>query len=77
MGLFEIRAYLIRVKISSLAALAAYFDRDADVLRQMLTHWVRKGSVRCFTKTAACGGVCAKCPQATTELYEWLDICTK
>jgi len=73
MGLLEIRAYLMNVKISSLAALAAYFDRDVEILRQMLRFWVQKGCVRCFTKTAACGGSCAKCPSAATEIYEWLD----
>jgi len=73
MSLLEIRAYLKQVKIASLATLAVYFNHDTDVLRHMMTHWIRKGSVRCFMKTPNCGGACNKCPTASTEIYEWLD----
>ncbi|MDX1901698.1 MAG: FeoC-like transcriptional regulator [Gammaproteobacteria bacterium] len=74
MSLLEIRDHLMQVKMASLSSLAVYFNRDADVLRGMLSHWVRCGRVRCFMKTAACGGACHKCPSATTEIYEWLEV---
>jgi len=72
MSLFGIRDYLSECRIASLSALAKHFQCDADLLRQMLRHWVQKGCVRCFTKTPACGSRCAQCPAGDVELYEWL-----
>ncbi len=72
MSLLEIKQYLQQMKIVSLEALCAHFKCNADVLRCMLSHWLRKGCVRQFNKTAACGGSCAKCPQSRVEIYEWL-----
>ena len=72
MNLVEIKHYLIQVKITSLSAMCSYFKCDADTLRCMMAHWVRKGSVKCFKKTAACGGSCLKCAPPVTEIYEWV-----
>jgi len=72
MNLLAIKAYLSRVKISSLAGMANYFKCDQEILRCMLSHWVRKGRVNCFKKTAACGGACVKCDVSLTEIYEWV-----
>jgi len=74
MNLLDIKHYLSQVKISSLATLASYFKCERDVLRHMLEHWVRKGSVRKFTQTKACGGPCSTCGSCSTEIYEWLAI---
>jgi putative ferrous iron transport protein C len=73
MSLLAIKDHLIQVKSASLANLAAYFHQaDLDVLRDMLAHWMRKGKVRCFAKTALCGQKCTQCPVEQTEIYQWV-----
>lgn len=72
MSLLEIKNYLMRVKIASLASLSQYFDCDSDVLRNMLSHWIRKGCVRKCAK--ACTTPCGQCNAAMTEIYEWIAI---
>jgi putative ferrous iron transport protein C len=74
MSLLEIKQYLIEVKISSLANLCTYFKCESDLLRCMMKHWMSKGKVRCFTKTANCGKVCSTCDLASVELYEWVGV---
>lgn len=73
MSLQEIKNYLMQVKIASLASLSAHFKCDADVLRCMMAHWMKKGCIRQFNKTPACGGACVKCPSQQVEIYEWLE----
>jgi putative ferrous iron transport protein C len=72
MNLLDIKSYLMQVKITSLSAICAHFNCDAEMLRCRIMHWVNKGSVRCFKKTSACGGSCMKCIPAITEIYEWV-----
>jgi len=73
MSLLEIKRYLMQVKIASLTSLCTYFNCDADVLRGMLAHWVRKGCVRQGLKTPACGKKCGQCTIPLTEIYEWIS----
>lgn len=72
MSLVELKKYLLQVKIASLASLCNYFNCDSELLRSMLAHWMRKGCIRQFNKTAACGGACVKCSTLNTEIYEWV-----
>lgn len=72
MSLLEIKQYLMKVKMTSLSSLCVYFNADADLTRQMLGHWVRKGCVRQCQKTPACGSSCGKCSPLVTEIYEWV-----
>jgi hypothetical protein len=72
MNLLEIKHYLMQVKMTSLANISAYFKCDAEVLRQMLSHWVRKGCVRQCKKTANCGVKCQQCSPQVIEIYEWV-----
>ncbi|HLB57660.1 MAG TPA: FeoC-like transcriptional regulator [Gammaproteobacteria bacterium] len=74
MSLLDIKTYLMQVKIASLSSLCIYFNCDSELLRKMLCHWMRKGCIRQFSKTDACGGKCAKCPSALTEIYEWVGV---
>lgn len=74
MSLLEIKQYLMKVKITSLASISLYFNTDPDTLRQMLGHWIRKGCVRQCLKTPACGSSCGKCSPLITELYEWVAL---
>ena len=72
LNLLAIKQYLMKVRITSLSHLSAYFNADATLVKQMLTHWVQKGCVKQCTKTPACGKTCGKCEIATVELYEWV-----
>jgi putative ferrous iron transport protein C len=72
MSLLDIKKYLLQVKMTSLASACTYFNIDADLLRQMLGHWIQKGCVRQCMKTPACGSKCGKCVPETTEIYEWV-----
>lgn len=72
MSLLDLKNYFVRAKVASLSSLCVLFKMDPDVLRCMLDHWVRKGRIRKFTKTPACGGQCMKCSPVVTEIYEWV-----
>jgi len=73
MTLIALKEYLMHMKIVSLSMLQLHFQSsDSELLRDMLRIWVRKGRVRCFKKTAFCGGKCVQCDVAVTEMYEWM-----
>ena len=74
MSLLEIRDYLAQARMASLATLCSYFKCEAELLRQMLEHWVRKGKVRKFNREMACGGKCTQCGSCATEIYEWMAV---
>ena len=74
MILTEIKKYLRQTQAVSLFELSHKFNTNTDVMRDMLSHWVRKGHVRCLRKTSACGSSCQKCSPAITEVYEWVNI---
>lgn len=71
MGLLELKQHLIQAKIASLGSMAAHFRCDPIFLRSMLAHWVRKGCLRQFSKTPACGKRCVNCDVSEYEIYEW------
>jgi len=73
MSLLAIKEHLVKIKLASLSNLSAHFNQiSPDLLRDMLSHWMRKGKVRCFKKTPFCGGKCNKCDVTLTEIYEWV-----
>lgn len=73
MSLIEIKQYMMKVKMTSLNSLCLLFNADADRVRCMLEHWMRKGKIRQCMKKPACGSKCFKCPTSTTEFYEWVE----
>lgn len=72
MSLLDIKKHMMQVRIATLSSLCILFNTEAETLRQMLNHWVRKGHMRQCTKKPACGSQCFKCPTAATEIYEWV-----
>lgn len=72
MSLIEIKQYLMQVKMASLSSLCAYFNCEADLLRSMLTHWIRKGVVCRFTPESSACRSCMKCTPKTLEVYQWV-----
>lgn len=74
MNLLEIKRYLMEVKMASMATLSAHFHCDSDRLRDMMSHWLRKGCIRQFIQSSACGKTCGKCATPpTVEIYEWVN----
>lgn len=77
MSLLEIKNYLQQVKIASIEKLSAHFKCDSGVLRNMMSHWLRKGCIRQFVQSSACGKTCGKCATPpVVEIYEWIDSAT-
>lgn len=72
MNLLEIKQHLSQVKIATLSSLCVYFNCEAECLRAMLSHWIKKGKVRTLKKTARCGVKCMECNPSLTEIYEWM-----
>ena len=73
MSLVEIKQYLMQVKIASLSHLCAYFKCDSELMRGMIGHWLKKGCIRQFSKTPACGKSCMQCTPSLVEIYEWIQ----
>lgn len=72
MNLVELKSYLVKVRIASLSSICVYFNIEPERLRQMLSHWVRKGCVRQCQRNPACASSCGKCSPLVTEIYEWV-----
>ena len=72
--LFEIRAYLAQRRVASLHDLAVHFQLEADTLRGMLQHWIRKGKVRKHGSCGTCASGCGGCGATLTEFYEWVAM---
>lgn len=71
--LLELKAYLSTRKIINLKELSAHFAKDPELMRQMLTHWIRKGKVCLVAKPNHCGSSCQMCQPEIAEIYQWLD----
>ncbi len=72
MSLLEIKQHLLQTRVSTLGNLAQHFKCDPELMRCMLGHWVRKGCLRQFFKTTACGSGCLNCKVDDYEIYEWV-----
>ncbi|TVQ16107.1 MAG: sugar metabolism transcriptional regulator [Leptolyngbya sp. DLM2.Bin15] len=70
MLLSELQRYLHHHPRSSLQELSESLHVDADALRGMLSHLIRKGRVHQL-KTKPCTH-CSSCNQETLEFYEWV-----
>jgi hypothetical protein len=76
MSLVAIKQYMVKVRMASLTSLCQLFNAEPDTMRCLLNHWMQKGKIRQCLKKPACGSQCFKCPTASSELYEWIDIPT-
>jgi putative ferrous iron transport protein C len=72
MSLLDIKQHLMKVRITNLSSICVYFNAEPDTLRQMLQHWINKGSLRQCAKNPACTSSCGKCSPLVTEIYEWI-----
>jgi len=71
MSLLNIKQHMMQVKIATLGSLCKRFSVTPDFMRCMLTHWLRKGTIRLCPKTPVCQQTCFKCNELATEIYEW------
>ncbi|WP_457664904.1 FeoC-like transcriptional regulator [Thiolapillus sp.] len=71
MILSELKAYLQERGQATLADVVNHFDVDANVARDMLQVWIRKGQVQKLQAAASCGSSCSQCDAAATEIYVW------
>ena len=74
--LSEIKNYLCARGIASLQELSNYFDLEPDYIRGMLSHWQRKGYVKCHRSGCGVsvnqgGSGCGSCSLEQLEYYEW------
>ena len=74
MSLLELKQHLMQTKVTTLGGIAQHFHCDPELMRSMLSHWVRKGCLRQFSKTPACGKRCADCSVLDYEIYEWNQL---
>lgn len=73
MSLLVIKSHMMQVKMTSLDNLCRLLQLDAESVRCMLSHWIKKGKIRPCKKKSACGKTCFQCPSASIELYEWAE----
>jgi putative ferrous iron transport protein C len=68
--LTDLKSFLADRHAASLSEMARHFSMEADALRPMLDHWIRKGKVR-RSGGSRCQG-CIGCAAADVEIYEWV-----
>ena len=72
--LTEIKQYCAGRGVVSLHDLKVHFRVEADVMRRMLEHWIRKGRIRKHVPCGGgCGSRCGGCNPELSEFYQWLD----
>ena len=69
----DLRLHLRLNRVCNMFDLTVRFNTEADIIRDMLRIWIRKGKVCCKQRTENCGSSCSRCSPLMTEMYEWLD----
>ena len=70
----EVKRYLSERKLAPLNDIALHFDLEADAVRGLLSHWIRKGRVRRHQDNSCkSGGSCGGCGEHHKEIYEWIQ----
>jgi putative ferrous iron transport protein C len=73
MLLLELRDYVKKRNRVNLRELALHFQRDPDTLREILTHWLRKGVICRAPQPSGCGSRCGQCHPSVAEIYCWRE----
>ncbi len=71
MILLEIKRYLKDKQFVNLQELSLHFQRDPEIMREMLGHWLRKGVICKAPNPAGCGLKCVKCKPEFSEVYQF------
>ena len=72
MILSELKSYLAEHRRADLTDMSTRFATDAEAMRGMLDHWIRKGRVRRLPEGESCGKASCCCSEHTPEIYEWV-----
>lgn len=72
MILLEVRNHIKQRKQVNLQALAAHFQCDSQIMRDMVGHWLRKGVICKAPKPTGCGVRCVACEPSVVEVYCWV-----
>lgn len=70
--LVQLKQYMSQHRITSLLQLSKEFNAAPEVLRDMLTIWIRKGKVGMQAKPPGCAQRCQQCDPLALEVYHWL-----
>lgn len=71
MILLDVKQYLRERAVCNLQELSLHFQRDPVVMRDMLSHWVKKGVVVKDQKPITCGIKCVQCKPDVAEVYRF------
>lgn len=74
MSLLVLKKHMVQTRVTSLLDLSKHLNLSPEMVKDMLMHWIRKGSVRQLPKPTGCGNSCGKCNPLMTEVYEWVGV---
>lgn len=69
MILIEIKNYIAQKNTATLQELSFRFQRDPELMRQMLQHWIRKGVIIKLDAPVGCGSRCTQCRPEIAQEY--------
>lgn len=72
MILIDVKNYLKQKSACNLQELSLYFQCEPEVMRHMLSHWVKKGVVVPQEKSESCGIKCVQCRPEVAQVYQYL-----
>jgi putative ferrous iron transport protein C len=70
MILLDIKNYFYDKPSVNLKDLSLHFQRDPETMRDMLSHWIRKGIIKRIESPTSCGTSCFQCQPAIAEVYQ-------
>ena len=73
--LIDLRDYISKRGVCSLAEISHHFKTSPDAMRGMLAHWVRKGKLS--VEPLSCKSGCVSCEPELLELYRWHEAINK
>jgi len=73
MILMDLKDYLSRNRMASLADLSVHFGVEPDAMRGMLEQLICKKRLRKLPPGKQCQGCCGECKCDQLEMYKWQD----
>ena len=73
MILTELKSYLIEHRRVPLMDLAYHFQTTPEAIKDMLTHFLRKGKVRHLAGNRCEKNCCCQSDPTNLEIYEWVE----
>jgi len=70
--LIDVKNYLSQKQTATLQELSLHFQRDPDFIRQLLSHWIKKGIISPAEKPIGCGTRCTQCRPEIAQVYRFI-----